>query len=101
MKINKYKIFGLGIKSLKDLKSNLGLNKFLSINGVNKDLRTSIQQKISLSSGRRILLRAHAYNTFMCDRLKNFRGIRNKFKYPVRGQRTKTNAKTKRRRGFN
>jgi small subunit ribosomal protein S13 len=26
--------------------------------------------------------------------LKNYKGIRHKYKYPVRGQRTRTNAKT-------
>jgi len=86
--------FGVGLKKLKSLRKTFGLNirkkprkiklkqknlilKILTKNKVGKQLKTKIQKIIK----------------FYVD-LKNYKGLRHKYKYPVRGQRTRTNGKT-------
>jgi small subunit ribosomal protein S13 len=74
------KIFGLNIRKtprkIKIKQKNL-IKKILVKNKIGKQLKTKIQDIIK----------------FYID-LKNYKGIRHKYKYPVRGQRTRTNAKT-------
>jgi len=79
-KISLRKIFGLNIRKkprkIKLKQKNL-IRKILFKNKVGKQLKTKIQSIIK----------------FYVD-LKSYKGLRHKYKYPVRGQRTRTNAKT-------
>ena len=79
-KISLRKIFGLNVRKkprkVKLKQKNL-IQKILSKNKVGKQLKTKIQSIIK----------------FYVD-LKSYKGLRHKYKYPVRGQRTRTNAKT-------
>ena len=93
--------FGIGIKKRKSLRKIFGLNirkkprklkikqknlikKILSKNKLGKQLKLEIQKKIE----------------FYIE-IKSYKGMRHKFKYPVRGQRTRTNAKTIKKKNFN
>ena len=74
------KIFGLNIRKTPrkiQIKQKNLIRKILVKNKIGKQLKTKIQDIIK----------------FYID-LKNYKGIRHKYKYPVRGQRTRTNAKT-------
>lgn len=79
-KISLRKIFGLNIRKkprkIKLKQKNL-IRKILSKNKIGKQLKIKVQKIIK----------------FYVE-LKNYKGIRHKYKYPVRGQRTRTNAKT-------
>lgn len=93
--------FGIGIKKRKSLRKIFGLNirkkprklkikqknlikKILSKNKLGKQLKLEIQKRIE----------------FYIE-IKSYKGMRHKFKYPVRGQRTRTNAKTIKKKNFN
>jgi len=79
-KLNLKKIFGLNIrKSPRKSKRKIEeqIKKILFLNKIGKVLKNKIEKTIQ----------------FYID-IKTYKGIRHKFKYPVRGQRTRTNAKT-------
>ena len=67
-------------KSIKflNLKQQIEINKNVEKHNTGKKLYTSIKENLEFLS-----------------RIKTYRGLRHKFKYPSRGQRTHTNAKTK------
>jgi small subunit ribosomal protein S13 len=79
-KLSLRKIFGLNIRTkprkIKLKQKNL-IRKILVKNKIGKQLKTKIQKTIK----------------FYVE-LKSYKGLRHKYKYPVRGQRTRTNAKT-------
>lgn len=79
-KISLRKIFGLNIRKkprkVKIKQKNL-IRKILFKNKIGKQLKIKIQNIIK----------------FYVE-LKSYKGLRHKYKYPVRGQRTRTNAKT-------
>jgi len=92
--------FGLGFKKILNLNKIFGLN----IRKTPKKSKTKIKEQI-----KKILFLNKIGNTlknkiariiqFYTD-IKNYRGIRHKFRYPVRGQRTRTNAKTIKKKSF-
>lgn len=92
------KIKGINIKTITKFRKILGLNTYKkkviqttyqNILALKKLIRLNkIDQILNISIKKRIL---HLIN------LKTFRGIRHKHKYPVRGQRTRTNAKTQKK----
>jgi small subunit ribosomal protein S13 len=75
---------------------NLRLNsiniKSNVINTVNKSLKNSIY-------GKDLIRKINKIKNFLIN-LNTFKGLRHKFKKPVRGQRTRTNAKTTRKLKF-
>lgn len=64
------------LKQTHVLRSEILLNKFL----LNKELKKKVQN-----------------NILFLMKIKSYKGIRHQFKYPVRGQRTHTNAKTQKK----
>jgi small subunit ribosomal protein S13 len=78
-----FKSYGLNSrispKSLK-VQQNLKLNSFLSKIRLGKNLKEFIRN-----------------NIFFYIKIKNYKGNRHKLKYPTRGQRTHTNAKTRKK----
>jgi ribosomal protein S13 len=97
---DKYNHFGLGSSSLSNFQRNLGLNQTVVVKEITKRVNSYVLHKVNKFFGRKMELRKKGEIHFLTDHLKNVRGIRNKFRYPVRGQRTKTNAKTKRKSFF-
>ena len=67
-------------KSIKflNLKQQIKVNKNVEKHNTGKKLYTSVKENLEFLS-----------------KIKTYRGLRHKFKYPSRGQRTHTNAKTK------
>jgi small subunit ribosomal protein S13 len=87
--INKKKIFGLC--------SKIGVNTRrmpvqLKLNLVSK-VKLSLKSTLSGKKLKRNVLKSILF----CIKVKTYRGIRNKLKYPSRGQRTHTNARTKKK----
>lgn len=90
-------IYGVGIKSAQKIIHDTGLNPQLDI----KDLSTSDLEKIremiekyyKVEGDLRIIVHQ---NIKRLKEINSYRGVRHIKKLPVRGQRTKTNARTKR-----
>jgi small subunit ribosomal protein S13 len=86
--------FGINEKKVKYLFNYSGLNNRIPISGlkirqfgeINKNLR-------KIKTGKKLKEDIRTTILFL-SRIKNYKGIRHKLKYPVRGQRTHTNAKT-------
>jgi len=86
--------FGIGNYTANKILNKIGLNKRsspLSLNG---------KQKLLVNRHKKLLNTGKSLSTFIREsinfkqKIKSYRGIRHKRKYPVRGQRTHTNAKT-------
>ena len=78
---NSFKRSGLNVKkNIKKLntKQQLEINKNFKAENIGKKLSSSIKENVEF-----------------LFKIKTYRGIRHKFKYTSRGQRTHTNAKTK------
>ena len=93
-------VYGIGETTSKDICSDLGLNPSLKISKVTLEEEGEIQhwvqtKGINPSSIKKIR------RDFVSDLIstKSYRGMRHKNKYPVRGQRTSTNARTQKRIG--
>ena len=89
-------IFGIGLKSSQDILKKLKISFDKRIKDLNDQEVASIQKEISNNY---VIEGACRKKVFMdIDRLikiKSYRGIRHKKGLPVRGQRTKTNARTR------
>jgi small subunit ribosomal protein S13 len=89
--------YGVGIQIIKKLFKNLGLNNRLKpltlkkkhSNGVNKQIQ-------SITIGKKLKDKSKNIINFLIIN-KTYKGIRHKLKFPVRGQRTHTNAKTRKK----
>lgn len=89
--------YGVGIYKQTNAKKNVGINlrnkirnvKIKSLNRVNKLFNSDIL-------GRKLILENKDNYDFLI-KLKTYKGNRHKFGYPARGQRTHTNAKTKKK----
>lgn len=86
-------IYGLGKNKLKEIYNQLGLNlkkNFLTLNLIKQINKLTVLNKIDKK--KEISIRK-----FTIEKLKNYKGIRHQLRYPVRGQRTHTNAKTRKK----
>lgn len=92
----KLNLFGFGFKKEQNIKRKIGCN-------LNKnDLKLNRLKQISLKKSNLKSLGSILKNKQLSiisfeKRLKTYRGLRNKNKLPCRGQRTHTNAKTKKK----
>jgi small subunit ribosomal protein S13 len=96
MDLKKY--YGIGIKTEKQLKNIFGINE--RINGASCNLSKLLKEQITLDISQNILTNRDLYdyvrnNIGYYKEINCYRGIRHKNKYPVRGQRTHTNASKK------
>jgi small subunit ribosomal protein S13 len=93
-KNNLQKNFGIGVKKVNQIFSYNGLNKRLQPINLKKDHTVLINNQIfGLKTGKQL---QHEIKEFIEFAVKSqsYKGIRHKLRYPVRGQRTHTNAKT-------
>jgi small subunit ribosomal protein S13 len=89
--------FGLGINNLKCLYKKIGLNykkKIINIKCKQESLIGKVRNRVSYSDTLKTKIR-RVVNFYV--KLKNYKGIRHNLGYPVRGQRTHTNAKTRKK----
>lgn len=85
---------GVGLGKLKELYNKIGLNfhkKALTLKSKHQKKLNSITKKLSYSGTLKIKVK-RAINFYI--KIRNYKGIRHMLHYPVRGQRTHTNAKT-------
>lgn len=88
---------GVGQTSLKVLYSRIGVNPFqkaLRVKTSQRIVISKLKNRISYSRALKIKLKESV--EFLIS-LKNYRGVRHFLSYPVRGQRTHTNAKTRKK----
>jgi small subunit ribosomal protein S13 len=94
---NKIFIYGINIKAKKDFFKTFGIN--FRISPTNLKIRQNLKLNsflAKINSGK-FLKDFIRNNIFFYIKIKNYRGNRHYLKYPTRGQRTHTNAKTRKK----
>jgi len=91
------KIFGIGKVSSLYICKKVGISPFLKVNKLNTDTLSLIQKVVLEFEVEGNLRRRVRINIKRLKDIKCYRGLRHKSSLPVRGQRTKTNAKTRKR----
>jgi small subunit ribosomal protein S13 len=90
-------IFGIGITSSRKILAETGINPDTRVKDLTEaemsKLREYIDQNFEVEGD---LQRQIAMNIKRLKEINSYRGLRHKANLPVRGQRTKTNARTKR-----
>lgn len=89
-------IFGIGLTTSKQILSATGINPDIRVKDLSEDdiskLREYIDHNLQVEGDRR---RAIAFDIKRLVEIGSFRGSRHKKGLPVRGQRSKTNARTR------
>ena len=89
-------IYGIGLKSSKDILAKTGINPDTRAKDLTEDeiakLRDVIENQYTVEGD---LRREVSQNIRRLIQIGSYRGLRHKRGLPVRGQRTKTNAKTR------
>lgn len=94
--LNKFiNTFGVNSKKVKNVGLKVGLNPFNKGLNLKKKNINYITKQFKESDFDRILKLKIRKNIKFLIQIKSYRGIRHNLKLPSRGQRTKTNAKTK------
>ena len=95
--IKKTKEFGINNNIQKKICDKIGINNKKNFLKLKSNLLVKTEtflKKQQISKGK-ILKESIKKNIEFLIELKNYKGIRHKLKYPVRGQRTHTNAQTR------
>ena len=89
-------IFGIGLTTSKKILAATGINPDIRVKDLNEDdiakLREYIEHKLHVEGDRR---RAIAFDIKRLIEIGSYRGTRHRKGLPVRGQRSKTNARTR------
>ena len=89
-------IFGIGLTTSKQILAATGINPDTRVKDLNEDdiskLREYIEHNLQVEGDRR---RAIAFDIKRLIEIGSFRGLRHRKGLPVRGQRSKTNARTR------
>jgi len=92
------KIYGIGKNRLIFFYNQFGLNKRFQFNKVNYTVFLSVNKLTDKftykNTFKSVLIKIRK---FTVEKLKNYKGARHLLRYPVRGQRTHTNAKTRKK----
>ena len=86
--------FGINKKQIKKLFNNCGLNTRISVNEIKNKQSREINKNLKKIKFVKILKEYIKTTILFLSKIKCYKGIRHRLKYPVRGQRTHTNAKT-------
>lgn len=94
-------IFGIGLASSKEIIKNTGINPDTRVSNLTDDDIAKIREEIDRrqEAGKRVegdLRREVTMNIKRLIEIGSYRGMRHRRGLPVRGQRTKTNARTRR-----
>ena len=89
--------FGINKKKIEMMFNFSGLNTRMPINGLRSKHSNEINKNLKrIKTGRK--LRENIKTTILfLSKIRSYKGNRHRLKYPVRGQRTHTNAKTNKR----
>ena len=89
-------IFGIGLTTSKQILAATGINPDIRVKDLNEDdiskLREYIEHNLQVEGDRR---RAIAFDIKRLIEIGSYRGLRHRKGLPVRGQRSKTNARTR------
>ncbi len=89
-------IFGIGLTTSKKILAETGINPDIRVKDLTEDdiakLRDYIERNLQVEGDRR---RAIAFDIKRLIEIGSFRGVRHRKGLPVRGQRSKTNARTR------
>lgn len=89
-------IFGIGLKTAKDIIASTGVNPDVRVKDLSEDdvskLNEYITHNLTVEGD---LRRATAYDIKRLTEIGCYRGVRHRKGLPVRGQRSKTNARTR------
>ena len=89
-------IFGIGLTTSKKILADTGINPDVRVKDLTEDdiskLREYIDHNLQVEGDRR---RAIAFDIKRLIEIGSFRGLRHRKNLPVRGQRSKTNARTR------
>jgi len=92
-------IYGIGFTSATNICKNFGCNPNLSFTSLREDqlykLLSFIEKNFTLIENNLKLFQKNNFNYL--TKVKNYRSIRHKYGLPTRGQRTHTNANTKKK----
>jgi len=88
-------VYGLGLKSCQDILSKLKINFDKRAKDLTDDEIASIQQEVNTYTVEGDLRKEITLNIKRLQEIGSYRGLRHKKGLPVRGQRTKTNARTR------
>jgi small subunit ribosomal protein S13 len=89
--------YGINDQTVSGIYKSLGLNTRCLFDKLTKKQLGNLNQNLkSFNIGKRLKDTTKEILNFSI-KLKNYKGIRHKLKYPARGQRTHTNAKTKKK----
>ncbi len=95
-------IYGIGLKTSQKVLKELGIDPNTRVKDLNEDdlskIRGYIDKNLVVEAD---LKREVNTNIRILKEIKSYRGIRHNLRLPVRGQRTKTNARTKRGKKIN
>jgi len=90
-------VFGIGLKIKTLFFNQFGINNRINPSNIHTKKVNQLNMQVNLRlKGKKLILIINKHIAFYKS-LNNNRGIRHKQLKPVRGQRTKTNAKTRRR----
>jgi|SaaInlStandDraft_4_1057021.scaffolds.fasta_scaffold67121_2 small subunit ribosomal protein S13 len=90
-------IYGVNSKKVKSLCQKFGLNPFNKNIKLKKKNNAFVIKNFKVEEYDKNLKLQIRKNIKFLNQIRTYRGIRHNLKLPVRGQRTKTNAKTKKR----
>lgn len=89
-------IYGIGLKTSQIILKKLGINPDMRVKDLDNDTVAAIQKEISANYRVEGELRKEiTLNIKRLQEIGSYRGLRHKKGLPVRGQRTKTNARTR------
>lgn len=89
-------LHGIGLKCSRDILTKVGLNFDIRVRNLTDEQVTSIQKEISSNYVIEGALRKkRAMDIRRLQEIESYRGLRHKRGLPTRGQRTKTNARTR------
>lgn len=89
-------LFGIGLKTSQDILNKLKINFDKRIKDLTNDEIASIQKEVATNYTAEGELRKEIRNNIKrLQDIGSYRGLRHKKSLPVRGQRTKTNARTR------
>jgi small subunit ribosomal protein S13 len=89
-------IFGIGLKTSQDILTKLAINYDIRVKDLTDEQVAAIQKEITTGYTVEGDLRKEVMlNIRRLQEIGSYRGLRHKVSLPVRGQRTKTNARTR------
>lgn len=88
-------IYGIGVKSARDILKEAGINLDTRVKDLSDEDVSKIQKQVSGYKTEGDLRNENRRNIRRLQEIGSYRGSRHKKSLPVRGQRTKTNARTR------